>query len=106
MTDAAEQTTVTREDDANRYELHVGDVLAGFAQFRVNARGHVLFVHTEVDPAFSGRGLASILVGEAMADEAKRGETVVPHCPFVTKFLRTHDVPGLDVLWPDEPHPE
>jgi predicted GNAT family acetyltransferase len=40
-----------------------------------------------------------VLVGEALADVAARGETVVPVCPFVVKYLRGNDVEGLDVAW-------
>ena len=105
MTDT-EQTTVTRNDEDRRYEVHVGDVLAGFTVFRADARGRVIFPHTEVDPAFRGRGLAQQVVAEAMVDAARRGDTVVPHCPVVAKYLRENEVPGLDVAWPDQPHPE
>lgn len=93
MTDTT-STTVIRNDDESRYEIHVGDVVAGWTEFRVNG-DKLVFPHTLVDPAFSGRGLASMLVGQAMADVAARGETVVPLCPFVVKYLDTHDVPGL-----------
>ncbi|GAA2981663.1 putative GNAT family acetyltransferase [Microbacterium terrae] len=106
MTDTDDQPTVSRNDEDHRYEVHLGDVLAGFTQFRADARGRLLFPHTEVDPAFRGRGLAQIVVAEAMADAARRGETVVPHCPVVSKYLETHDVPGLSVEWPHKPHPE
>lgn len=37
--------------------------------------------------------------GEAMADEARRGNTVIPVCPFVIKYLKSHDVPGLKIEW-------
>ena len=104
MTDT-EQTTVTRNDEEHRYEVHVGDVLAGFTTFR-ESRGRLLFPHTEVDPAFRGRGLAQAVVSEAMADAARRGETVVPHCPVVAKYLRENPVPGLTIEWPGRPHPE
>jgi predicted GNAT family acetyltransferase len=97
MTD---EITVHRNDDAGRYEVWVGDVLAGFTEFTPDARGRLRFPHTEVDPAFRGRGLAQIVVAEAMADEARRGETVVPLCPVVVKYLQEHEVPGLDVHWP------
>lgn len=106
MPDTADQTTVTRNDEDGRYEVHVGDVLAGFTVFRADSRGRLLFPHTEVDPAFRGRGLAQAVVGGAMTDAARRGETVVPHCPVVSKYIREHDVPGLVVEWPDHPRPE
>jgi len=90
---------VVRNDEKSRYEVIVDGTVAGFTEFEPDAAGRVVFPHTEVDPAFGGRGLGSVLVGEAMADEATRGETVVPVCPFVVTFLKGHDVAGLDVHW-------
>lgn len=100
MTDT-EQITVTRNDERNRYEIHVGDTLGGFAEFS-HERDMLVFFHTEVDPAYKGRGLGSILVGDAMADVAERGETVSPVCPFVKRYLRENDVPGLTVATPTD----
>ena len=106
MPASTDEITVVRNDEDHRYEVHVGGVLAGFTQFRVDRRGRYLYPHTEVDPAFRGRGLAQRVVADAMTDSARRGETVVPHCPVVAKYLRDNDVPGLAIAWPDHPHPE
>lgn len=100
MTVPDETPRVTRDDDAGRYEIRIGDVLAGFTEFAPDARGRLRFPHTEIDPAFGGRGLSSVLIAEAMADVAARDETVVPLCPVVAKWLRGHEVAGLDVHWP------
>ena len=106
MSDIDEKATVTRNDEDGRYEIHVGDVLAGFTVFRADSRGRLIFPHTEVDPAFRGRGIAGRLVAAATADVAARGETVIPHCPVVAGYLRKNEVPGLDIVWPSHPHPE
>jgi predicted GNAT family acetyltransferase len=106
MTDTEQTVTVRRNDAARRYEIHVGDVVAGFTVFRIDPRGRLIFPHTEVDPAFRGRGLAQRLVAGAMTDVARRGETVIPHCPVVAGYLRENEVPGLDIVWPAHPHPE
>ncbi len=98
MTDAP---TVTRNDDENRYEVRVGDELGGFLQFLTSRDGRTVLPHTVVDPAFKGQGLGSILAGEALADLARRGDTVVPRCPFVAHYLEEHEVEGLRVDWPD-----
>lgn len=103
MTDSTDENQVTRNDEAGRYEIHVAGVLAGFTEFRTDTRGRLVFPHTEIDPAFKGKGLGSILVSRAMTDAAARGETVVPRCPFVTRYLRENDVPGLSVDWPVVP---
>lgn len=98
-----DETTVARNDEAGRYEIHVGDVLAGFTEFSTDARGRLRFPHTEIDPAFRGRGLAQTLIAEAMADEAERDDVIVPLCPVVAAYLRDNDVPGLRVAWPSRP---
>lgn len=90
---------VIRNDAAEQYEILVDGTVAGVTEFVPDSNGRLIFPHTEIDPAFGGRGLGSTLVGEAMADVAARGETVVPVCPFVVKYLKTHDVPGLDIRW-------
>ena len=100
------ETTVTRDDVKHRYEVRVADVLAGFTMFRIDPQGRLNFPHTEIDPAYRGRGLAQTVVAEAMTDAARRGETVVPHCPVVTAYLQKHEVPGLAVEWPEHAVPE
>jgi predicted GNAT family acetyltransferase len=100
MAEVDETIEVVRDDAEGQYVIRVGDQIAGFTKFQPDRRGRLVFPHTEVDPAFAGQGLASRLVAGAMADVAARGETVVPLCPFVVKYLRGHDVDGLDVAWP------
>lgn len=106
MTAPEDDATVTRNEAEHRYDIHAGGVLAGFSEYREKSDGRVSFPHTEIDPAFAGRGLGKILVSKAMADAAARHITVVPHCPFVAKYLRENGVEGLEVSWPSEPHPE
>ena len=92
--------TVTRNDEASRYEIHSDGTLAGFAEFS-RRPGLIRFVHTEIDPAFQGRGLASTLAADALADAVASGDTILPLCPYIAKYLRTHDVPGADIRWPN-----
>lgn len=106
VTELSEDLSVVRNDTAHRYEIHVGDILAGITMFRIDPKGRLHFPHTEVDPAFRGRGLARRLVAGAMTDVAARGEAVVPHCPVVSAYLRENEVPGLVIEWPEHPQPE
>lgn len=96
----SDEQNVRVERGENRYEIFLDDVLAGFTAFSTDDEGRAVFAHTEVDPAFTGHGVARILVERALADEAKRGETIVPLCPFVAKYLREHEVAGLKVARP------
>lgn len=49
-----------------------------------------IFYHTVVDDAFAGRGLAGLLVQEALADSIRRRVEVVATCPLFAKRLREH----------------
>ncbi|MBS0022975.1 GNAT family N-acetyltransferase [Microbacterium paraoxydans] len=94
--------TVTRNDEASRYEIRSDDVLAGFAEFQLRP-GAIRFIHTEIDPAFQGQGLAGKLASAALADAAGRGDAIVPLCPYIAKYLQTHEVPGAEIRWPQRP---
>lgn len=100
MTESAPTPEVTRNDELSRYEIRVGDALAGFTEVTYDGEGRAVFPHTEVDEAFAGQGLGAVLVGAAMTDAAARGETVVPQCSFVARYLTKREVPGLDIHWP------
>jgi predicted GNAT family acetyltransferase len=80
---------VTDNPSASRYEIHVGEQLAGFADYR-RARGRIIFTHTEVDPAFTGQGLATRLAAAALDDVRARGLAVTPRCPFIAEFIESH----------------
>ena len=47
-------------------------------------------MHTEVEPAYEGQGLAGTLVEGALQDLRERGLRVIPVCPFVRSWLRRH----------------
>ena len=97
-----EDITVTRNDEASRYEIRLGDTLAGFADFE-RRPGEIRFTHTEVDPAFQGRDLASTLATEGLADAVTSGDTIVPYCPYIAAYLKKHDVEGAQIRWPQVP---
>ena len=98
-----DQKRVIRNDDEGRYEIWLGERLGGFTEIEPDAEGRTVFPHTEVDPAFGGQGLGKILVGDALADVARRGETIVPMCSYVRKYLRENEVPGAVIDWPHRP---
>ena len=81
--------TVKDNPAERRYEIYEDDALAGLAAYRLG-EGRIEFIHTEVDPAFQGRGIASRLIGEALADVRRRGLAVWPYCPFVSGYIGRH----------------
>jgi predicted GNAT family acetyltransferase len=80
---------VSDSPERERYEVRVGDELAGFAQYRARP-GLIAFVHTEVDDRFEGQGLASKLIAFALDDGRERGLEVLPFCPFVNSYIQRH----------------
>ncbi len=75
--------------ERGRYELTVNGELAGVSDYRDRA-GRRIFVHTEVDGAFSGRGLGNRLAAGALDDAVARGLRVVPRCPFIRAYIERH----------------
>jgi len=102
MNESPTAPTVIRNDERSRYELKDGDAVAGFAVFELSEGGRIAFTHTEVDKAFRGRGFGDIIASEALSDAARRGEIIVPLCPFIASYLKDHEVPGGIVDWPEE----
>lgn len=81
-------TTVTAE--ADRFTIGVDDETVGFAEF-ADHDGRRIFTHTVVDEQFEGRGLATILVGEALQQTRDAGLRIVPVCSLVAGYLDKHD---------------
>lgn len=73
----------------DRYEIHADGELAGVAEYR-DRGGRRIFVHTEVDDAYAGRGLGNRLAKGALDDALARGLHVVPRCPFIRAWLERH----------------
>ena len=72
-----------------KYTIAVDGETVGLADVadRDNQR---VFYHTEVDERFGGRGLAAILVAEALERTRADGKRVVPLCPMVAAFIKKH----------------
>ena len=81
---------VANNEPDSRYEISLGAGLAGFAAYRLDGQV-ITFFHTEVDPAFEGQGLASVLAKAALDDVRSRGLKVVPECPFFKVYMKRHD---------------
>jgi predicted GNAT family acetyltransferase len=75
--------------DRGRFELLVDGEPAGQAAYRVRD-GVVIVTHSEVDPAFRGRGLAGELARQTLDTLRERGDRVVPACPFFAKYVGEH----------------
>ncbi|QNP74153.1 N-acetyltransferase [Streptomyces roseirectus] len=107
-----------RDDrEAGRLEaLDAGGELVGhIAYFTLDAPEAALVpVHTIVEPAHEGQGIAGSLARELYAVAAREGKQVAPLCPYVVSWAARHpdeappaspELLGAAKLWLKE-HPE
>ena len=107
-------TEVHDRPDSHRYEITVDGAVVGFVTYR-SAPGVLDLLHAEVDPGWSGRGLAGRLVAATLDDARRRGLDVLPHCPYVRHVIDEHQAEYLDLVparrrpefgWPDRSDPD
>ena len=80
---------VTDNEGESRYEIRLGDELAGFVTYR-RRPGRIAFQHTEVDDRFEGQGIGSKLI-RTVLDRARDDDlAVLPFCPFVKAYIERH----------------
>lgn len=88
---ATDVPVVTDNPAAARYELHVGTALAGFVTYQLDDEDQVIaLLHTEVEPAFKGAHLATLLARFSLDDARGRGLGVLPYCPYIASWIRKH----------------
>lgn len=80
-------TTVTKR--GKEFTITVDGQTVGIAVFADRGNRRV-FVHTEVEDAFQGRGFATILVDKAIKSTKADGLRIVAICPMVAAFLHKH----------------
>lgn len=83
-------TEITDNAERKRYEIRVDGEMAGFADYEPAEGGTVVFTHTEVDPAFEGKGVGSALARGALDDVRAKGAAVIPVCPFIKGWILRH----------------
>ena len=80
-------TTVTAE--AGRFTIAVEGKTVGLIDY-IDRGGRRIFPHTEVQPEYGGRGLATILVAEALDATRAAGLRIVPACSMVSGYIDKH----------------
>lgn len=93
---------VADHPDRSRYEIAVDGSRAGLAEYRRNA-ALIAFVHTEIDDAHEGQGLAGRLIATALDESRDAGLAVLSFCPFVRGYILKHPQ-YLDLVPADRRH--
>ena len=82
--------TITDNPAASRYEAHLDGTLAGFAEYQLIDE-LVVFTHTEVDPAFEGKGVGSAIARFALDGIRAEGRRkALALCPFIKAWIQRH----------------
>jgi predicted GNAT family acetyltransferase len=81
--------TVADAPQRERFEISLDGAVVGFTDYHRGPRDLAL-VHTEVDPAHKGEGLASQLIAFALDSARAEDLAVLPFCPFVRGFIEAH----------------
>src|SRR5258708_5368614 len=73
-----------RDADGHRYRALIGSDEVAFAEVDAIGKTSLLIKHTEVLPAFEGRGIGGKLVRHMLVEARSQGRSVIPICPYAT----------------------
>ena len=88
---------ITNDEPRHRWEIFEDGELAGVLVYRDDGDA-IDLVHTEINPARGGRGLAAGLVAHVLDDARDKGRRVVPSCPYVHRFIDERREAYLDLV--------
>jgi len=89
--------------ERTRFEAELDGTLAGILNYVVK-HGRIALIHTEVLPAFEGKGVAAAITRFALDEARRQGLLVIAICPYVRRYLATHpeDMDIVVGMSPDE----
>ena len=80
---------LSNHPEKHRYEAAIDGQLAGYCEYNLLTNA-VMFTHTEVLPAFEGRGVGSAIARHVLDDARAQGLPVIPACQFIAGYIRKH----------------
>ncbi|MGI5379800.1 GNAT family N-acetyltransferase [Streptomyces sp. CA-251387] len=86
------ETEIRDDRAAGRLEALQGDEVVGHIEYFVleSPARALVPVHTIVEPAHEGKGIAGSLARELYGMAAREGVVVAPLCPYVVKWAERH----------------
>jgi predicted GNAT family acetyltransferase len=84
--------------ERRRFEARLGPAIVGFTQYDTRS-GDFAVLHTEIDPAYEGKGFGSRLAAGVLDAARGSGLKIVVRCPFISAYIRRHpaDYPDIDL---------
>jgi predicted GNAT family acetyltransferase len=79
---------ITDNAALHRFELHERGETAFLLYERTPTT--LRLIHTEVPDALRGKGVGSSLVSGVLRSAEQNGFKIIPLCPFVIEFLKSH----------------
>lgn len=86
---SASDRPVIHNEDAERFEIDLGESNVAVAEYRRTER-LIVFTHTSVPSSFEGRGIGSRLARAGLDFARKQSLKVKPLCPFIAFYMRDH----------------
>lgn len=80
---------IVHNTDLERFEIYVRDEVAAYADY-VDIEDKRIFDHTVTMHRFEGHGLATELIGHALAETRAEGLKIVTSCSFVRAYIQSH----------------
>ena len=99
MTADLNNVTVSHNEDAQLFELHI-DGLRALLTYRL-FQDRIVLTHTEVPEPLEGHGLAARLARSALDFARSNHLRVVSLCPYVSNFIRKH-AEYQDLVFPED----
>jgi predicted GNAT family acetyltransferase len=87
-TKSVSEIEIKHKPEQDQFEVQLGDQ-AGVLQYQILGN-RMLITHTEVPPAFEGRGIGSALARAGLDYARERGLEVVPLCSFIAAYIKRH----------------
>ena len=101
-----EPVTISMNAALHQFEAGVADHKA-VLEYRLDGNS-IVFTHTEVPYQVQRRGVGSALARAGLNYAREQGLTVLPYCPFIEHYIRTHpeDLPLVEPAYRAQRFPE
>jgi predicted GNAT family acetyltransferase len=81
--------TIRHNEQDSQFETTV-DGHTSYVAYDLEDPDRIVFTHTVVPDALSGRGIAGEIVKHALAHAREKNLKVVPQCSYVASYMKRH----------------